>query len=55
MKNLKVLCLLLILPAFLSAQKAIETWTKNYDKLLKSHVSDGRIDYAGIKILYQCL
>jgi len=49
MKNLKVLCLLLILPAFLSAQSAIETWTKKYDKLLKTYVSDGRIDYVGIK------
>jgi len=49
MKNLKILCLLLLLPAFMSAQNAIEKWTADYDKLLKSHVADGRIDYQAIK------
>lgn len=49
MKDLKILCLLLILPAFLSAQQAIEKWTADYDKLLKSHVTNGRIDYQVIK------
>ncbi len=49
MKNLKSLFLFLVLPAFLSAQSAIESWTNNYDQLLKAYVADGRIDYDGIK------
>lgn len=49
MKNLKTLCLLLILPAFLSAQNTIEKWTAEYDQLLKSYVTDGKVDYEGIK------
>lgn len=49
MKNLKILCLLLILPTSLSAQQRLEQWTTDYDKLLKSSVVDGRIDYQGIK------
>ncbi len=49
MKNLKTLFILFLLPAFLSAQASIEKWTADYDKLLKTHVTDGRIDYASIK------
>lgn len=48
MKNLKILFLLVLLPAFLMAQSSIEEWTSDYDNLLKTYVSNGRVDYAGI-------
>ena len=49
MKNLKILFILFLFPVFLSAQSSIEQWTAKYDKLLKEHVTDGRIDYQSIK------
>ena len=49
MKNLKILFILILFPVFLSAQSSIEQWTAKYDKLLKEHVTDGRIDYQSIK------
>ncbi len=49
MKNLRITFLLFFVPFFLSAQDAIEKWTNDYDQLLKTYVSNGNVDYAGIK------